>query len=111
MKRGNTHRDKAKKWKKQKKTKEFILEHVMYTHISDNEFFTFPFYPDKKKNEKALKWGNKRILGVKNEKKNSTALRKNRFFTFSFYSWQEKKWKILKWGNEHLDRGKKWKKK
>jgi hypothetical protein len=27
------------------------MEHVIYTHISDNKFFTFLFYPWQEKNE------------------------------------------------------------
>jgi hypothetical protein len=34
----------------------------MYMHIFDNKFFTFPFYPSKKKKWKALKRGNMRLL-------------------------------------------------
>jgi hypothetical protein len=46
------HLDKGKKWKKKKKKKLFILEHVMYIHISDNEFFTFLLPLAKIKNKK-----------------------------------------------------------
>jgi hypothetical protein len=37
---------------KKKKKKLFILEHVMYIHISDNEFFTFLLPLAKIKNKK-----------------------------------------------------------
>jgi hypothetical protein len=94
MKWGNTHLDRGKKWGKKK----FILEHVMYMHISDNEFFTFSFYPWQEKNVK--RWSEEICVfsGVKNGKKNSTALRKIRFSTFPFYPWQEKNEK--RWSEE-----------
>jgi hypothetical protein len=49
--------------------KKFILEHVMYMHISDNEFFTFSFYPWQEKNVK--RWSEEICVfsGVKNGKK------------------------------------------
>jgi hypothetical protein len=90
------------------KKKKFILEHVMYTYIFDNEFFTFPFYPWQEKKWKALKWWN---MHLSRRKKNSTALKKKIYHFSHLTPGKKKKWKTLKWGNMHLDRGKKWKKK
>jgi hypothetical protein len=65
---GNMHLDGVKSGKKKK----FILEHVMYTHFSDNEFFTFPFY-----------------LWQEKEKKNSVEVKK--YASFQGQKMEEKK--------------------
>lgn len=49
MKWKNTHLDGVKN---EEKKKQFIMKHVMYTHISNNEFITFSFYPQQEKKKK-----------------------------------------------------------
>lgn len=79
--------------KQQKKKKQFILEHVIYTHISNNEFLHSRFTPGKKKMKsievRKYAWGKK-------WKKKIVQLSEKINFSLSHFTPNKKKMKNIK---------------